>query len=57
MKISIKSYTKLWIDVLENIKTFPFKNLVVKFIFVSFFTANDLVLLKYSSSKTIKLLI
>ena len=45
MKISIKSNTKLSIHVLENINIFPFKNLVVKFIFVSFFTANYLMLL------------
>ena len=56
-KISIKSKSKLWIEVLENINIFPFKNLVVKLTLVSFLIAKDFTLLTYSSSKSIKLFI
>ena len=49
MKTSIKSYTKLWIDVLQNINIFLFRKQVVKLIWVSFLTAKDLTQPKSSS--------
>ena len=54
---SIILYTKLLIDTLLNISVLPFRNRVVKSIFVFFWMESDLILAEYCSSKSIRLLV
>ena len=56
-KTSITSQTKLYKETLENINIFPLINLVVALTVVFFFTAIDLLLLQFISSKSIILFI